>query len=53
MEDYPNPVTKQNTLKILEQMNINFIYKIIKSKEKFFLGFFCYIKNKIKKFLLW
>ena len=49
MEDYPNPVTKQSTLKILEQMNINFIYKIIESKEKFFLGFFCYIKNKIKK----
>ena len=49
MEDYPNPVTKQCTQKILDQMNKNFIYKINVTEEKFLIGFFCKIKNKNKK----
>ena len=52
MEAYPKPITKQCTQTILDQMNMNFMYKINEKERKFSLGFFCHIKNKNKKFLL-
>ena len=47
MQEYPKPVTRKCTQKILEQM-INPIYKIIEKDGKNNLGFFCYIKNNDK-----
>ena len=47
MEEYPEPVTKQCTQKILYQMNNSF-YKINEQDGKFDIGFFCYIKFKEK-----
>ena len=49
MEDYPKSTTKQCTQTILNQMNLNFMYKINEKEGKFSLGFFCHIKNKNKK----
>ena len=46
MENYPKPVTKKSTQKILEQMN-NTFYEIDEKKEIY--GFFCFIKYKNKK----
>ena len=49
MEEYPKPVTKKCIGKILDQMTKNYLYKIFISKEKFDIGFFCYIKLQNKK----
>ena len=43
MESYPEPVTKQSTKKILEQMD-NSIYKINTKNGKYDIGIFCKIK---------
>ena len=48
MEDYPKPVKKKNTEKILSQMD-NAIYKIKEKNEKYKFCFFCYIKHNTKK----
>ena len=44
MEDYPKPLTKQCIEKITDQMN-NYIYKIKQNDNKFYTGFFCFIKK--------
>ena len=49
MKDHPKPLTKQNTIKILEQMDNceKSIYKIYKINEKYknyAIGIFCKIK---------
>ena len=48
MEDYPKPVNKNCTQKILDQMNNNFIYKIKEKDGSFSNGFFCHIKYQKK-----
>ena len=45
MENYPIPVTKQGTKKILDQMN-NLIYKFYLKEGKSILGFFYNIQNE-------
>ena len=44
MEDFPNPVNKNITKKIFEQMD-NSIYEFIVKDEKIAYGYFCYIKS--------
>ena len=48
MVDYPRPVTKRGTQKILEQMT-NSIYAINEKYGKFELGCFTYIRYKNRK----
>ena len=47
MEDYPKPVSKQCTEKILKQID-NSIFKIKDKNGQFHIGFLCYVKYKNK-----
>ena len=49
MNSYPEPVTKQSTKNILEQMD-NSIYKINEKKGKFDIGILCSIKYQNKDY---
>ena len=49
MEIYPEPVTRQCTKKILDQMNNRQIYKISKKNDEYEFGFFCNITYKKTK----
>ena len=51
MEDLPNPVTKEVTKKILDQIN-NSMYKFITEEGKIEYGYFCYIKSQNKNIQL-